>query len=211
MSTPKSRIGVIVVHEWWGLNDYARGRARQLTELGYQALAVDMYGEGKTGQTPDQAQALMMAALAEPDRMNARFQQALQQLQKNTDRVYAMGYCFGGAVVLNQARRGTALAGVASFHGLLGTETPAKAGQVKAKVLVATGGTDPMVTPEQSAAFVQEMQNAGVDLQLRSYPGVAHGFTNPAATENGKKYGMPLAYDKRADEDSWNALLQFMQ
>ena len=211
MSSNPSRIGVIVVHEWWGLNDYAKGRAKQLSDLGYQAVAVDMYGDGKTASTPEQAQALMMAAMAEPDKMNTRFQQALQQLQKNTDRVYAIGYCFGGAVVLNQARKGTALAGVASFHGLLGTDHPAKAGQVKAKVLVASGGADPMVTPEQTAAFVQEMQSAGVDLQLLSYPGVLHGFTNKAATENGKKYQMPLAYDAHADQDSWQALLRFMR
>lgn len=211
MSTATSRIGVIVVHEWWGLNDYAKGRAKQLTDLGYQALAVDMYGDNKTASTPEQAQALMMAALAEPDKMNARFQNALQQLQKTTDRVYAIGYCFGGAVVLNQARRGSALAGVASFHGLLGTDTPAQTGKVKARVFVATGGADPMVTPENTAAFVSEMQSAGVDLQLRIYPKVLHGFTNKAATENGKRYSMPLAYDEHADKDSWNALLQFMQ
>lgn len=210
MTNSKSRIGVIVVHEWWGLNDYVRSRVKQLTDLGYQAVAVDMYGDGKTATTPDAAQALMMAALAEPDKMNARFQQALQQLQKNTDRVYAMGYCFGGAVVLNQARMGTSLAGVASFHGLLGTERPAKKGQVKAKVLVATGGDDPMVTAEQTAAFVQEMQTAGVNLQLRCYPGIKHGFTNKSATEKGEKYGMPLAYDEQADKDSWEALLRFM-
>lgn len=206
-----SRIGIIVVHEWWGLNDYAKNRAKQLTDLGYQAIAVDMYGGGKTAHTPDEAQTLMMAALAEPDQMNARFQQARQQLEKTTDRIYAIGYCFGGAVVLNQARMGTPLAGVASFHGLLGTETPAQPGKVKAKVLVATGGADPMVTAEITAAFIQEMQNAEVDLQLHSYPGVKHGFTNKAATENGKKYQMPLAYDEYADKNSWGALLQFMQ
>lgn len=211
MVNSKSRIGVIVVHEWWGVNDYVRGRAKQLNDLGYQALVVDMYGDGKTATTPDAAQALMMAALQEPEKMQTRFQQALQQLQKSTDRVYAIGYCFGGAVVLNQARMGTALAGVASFHGLLGTEHPAKVGKVTARVLVATGGADPMVTPEQTASFVQEMQHAGVNLALHSYPGVKHGFTNPAASENGEKYGMPLAYDEYADKNSWEALLQFMR
>src|SRR5690606_36567087 len=115
------------------------------------------------------------------------------------------------AVVLNQARMGTQLEGVASFHGLLGTETPAQAGKVKARILVATGGADPMVTPEQTAAFVQEMQQAGVDLQLYSYAGVVHGFTNKAATENGKKFQMPLAYNEYADKNSWEALLRFMQ
>lgn len=207
----QSKIGVIVVHEWWGLNDYIRSRAKQLTELGYQAITVDMYGGGKTATTPDAAQALMMAALAEPEAMNARFQEAKNSLKNSTDRIYAIGYCFGGAVVLNQARMGTSLAGVASFHGLLGTETPAQPGKVKAKVLVATGGADPMVTPDITAAFIKEMQSAGVDLQLHSYPGVVHGFTNKAATENGGKYQMPLAYDEYADKNSWEALLRFMQ
>lgn len=211
MANSKSRIGVIVVHEWWGLNDYAHGRTKQLIDLGYQAVAVDMYGGGKTAHTPDAAQALMMAALAEPDEMNARFQQVRQQLAKTVDRIYAIGYCFGGAVVLNQARMGTPLAGVASFHGLLGTETPAQAGKITAKVLVATGGADPMVTPDITAAFIKEMQSAGVDLQLHSYPGVVHGFTNKAATANGEKYQMPLAYNEDADKNSWEALLRFMQ
>ncbi len=204
----KSRIGVIVVHEWWGLNDYTRSRVKQLTELGYTAIAVDMFGDGKTANNPTDAQALMMAAFAEPEKMNARFQQAKQSLEKSTDRIYAIGHCFGGAVVLNQARMGTDLAGVAS---LLGTETPAQRGKVKAKMLVASGGDDPMVTPEQTAAFVKEMQSAGVNLQLLSFPGVKHGFTNPAATENGKKYNLPLVYDAKADKESWEALLQFLK
>jgi len=211
MTSNKSRIGVIVVHEWWGLNDYTRSRVKQLNDLGYTAIAVDMYGDGKTANNPTDAQALMMAAFAEPEKMNARFQQAKQFLEKKTERIYAIGYCFGGAVVLNQARMGTALDGVASFHGLLGTETPAQAGKIKAKVLIATGGADPMVTPDITAAFIKEMQSAGVDLQLHSYPGVVHGFTNKAATENGKKYQMPLAYDEYADKASWEALLHFMQ
>jgi len=212
MSTPdRSRIGVIVVHEWWGLNAYTISRVHQLNELGYRALAVDMYGNGQAADTPESAQALMMAALAEPEQMHTRFQNAMNQLRPAVDRLYAIGYCFGGAVVLNQARRGTPLDGVASFHGLLNTDQPAVRGQLKAKILVATGGDDPMVNPEQTAAFVREMQSAGACLQLLSYPGVLHGFTNPAATANGKKYNMPLAYDAQADQHSWAALLQFMQ
>jgi len=125
--------------------------------------------------------------------------------------IYAIGYCFGGAVVLNQARLGTDLAGVASFHGMLDTQSPAQPGKVKAKILVATGGADPMVTAEQVGKFAAEMQNAGVDLQLLTFPGVKHGFSNPAATENGKKFNMPLAYDEYADKTSWEALLKFLK
>jgi dienelactone hydrolase len=211
----KPKAGVIVIHEWWGLNDYARGRARQLAELGYAAIAVDMYGNGKVAEHPKDAQAFMMAAMMEPDKMNARFQAAKTLLEKNggvaSDNVYAIGYCFGGAVVLNQARMGTNLVGVASFHGMLDTKTRAKPGTVKAKILVATGGADPMVSAEQVGAFTTEMQRAGVDLELISFPGVKHGFTNPAATENGKKFDMPLAYDEHADKVSWEALLKFLQ
>lgn len=211
----KPKAGVIVVHEWWGLNDYARGRAKQLAELGYAAIAVDMYGTGKVAEHPKDAQTFMTIAMMEPDKMNARFQAAKTLLEKNggvaTNNIYAIGYCFGGAVVLNQARMGTNLAGVASFHGMLDTKTRAKAGVIKAKVLVATGGADPMVSAEQVGGLVTEMQRAGVDLELMTFPGVKHAFTNPAATENGKKFDMPLAYDEHADKASWEALLKFLQ
>jgi dienelactone hydrolase len=203
---------VVVVHEWWGLNDYARKRAKMLAEAGYTAIAVDMYGHGKTTTHPKDATAFMNAALAEPEKMNARFDAALSVLRKQTDgKLYAIGYCFGGAVVLNQARRGLELAGVASFHGSLGTETPAKAGDITADVLVATGGADPMVPPEQVGGFVQEMSEAEVDFELLSFPGVVHGFTNPGATALGKKHGMPLAYDVEADQRSWAALMRMLE
>ncbi|HEY9036805.1 MAG TPA: dienelactone hydrolase family protein [Pseudomonadales bacterium] len=211
----KTRPGVIVVHEWWGLNDYARHRARQLAEAGYPAIAVDMYGTGQVAEHPDNAMAFMNAALQAPDKMNARFDAARTILETdgNADRhrIYAIGYCFGGAVVLNQARMGKDLAGVASFHGSLGTQSPAQPGAVKARVLVATGGADPMVPPEQVGAFAQEMATAGVDLQLLSFPGVQHSFTNPGSTALGQQFNMPLAYDEAADTTSWNALMEFIR
>lgn len=205
---------VIVVHEWWGLNDYARGRARKLAEEGYTAIAVDMYGTGKIADHPKDATAFMNAAFAEPEKMTARFNAAKEILlaQKTVDkkRLYAVGYCFGGAVVLNQARLGNDLYGVASFHGSLGTDKPAQAGKVTAKILVATGGADPMVPADQVGAFVTEMSNAGVKLQLLSFPNAKHSFTNPGSTKVGKKYDMPLAYDKEADKESWEALEEFL-
>ncbi len=209
------KAGVIVVHEWWGLTDYAKGRAEALADLDYAAIAVDMYGHGKTATDPEEAERMMNAASAEPEKLNARFQEAKKLLAQHgnidANRIYAIGYCFGGAVVLNQARSGTELAGVASFHGLLETDNPAQAGNINTKVLVATGGADPMVGPDVVADFVREMQNADVEYRLTSFPNVKHGFTNPAATENGKKYGLPLSYDKHADVSSWNALLDFMR
>lgn len=205
---------VIVVHEWWGLNDYARSRARKLAEDGYTAIAVDMYGHGKVAEHPKDAESFMNAAFAEPQKMNARFNAAKNLLlkQKSVDkkRLYAIGYCFGGAVVLNQARQGNDLYGVASFHGSLGTQSPANAGDVKAKLLVATGGADPMVPADQVGAFVTEMSSAGAELQLLSFPAAQHSFTNPGATRVGVKHGMPLAYDKHADDVSWQALEAFL-
>lgn len=206
---------VIVVHEWWGLNDYARARARQFAEAGYTAIAVDMYGHGKVADHPTDAQGFMEAALAEPDRMAARFAAARAALaaEPNVDasRIYGVGYCFGGAVVLAQARMGADLAGVASFHGSLATDSPAEPGTIKARVLVATGGADPMIPPEQVGAFVTEMSAAGAELTLLSFPGVVHSFTNPGATAIGAQHGMPLAYDEHADRESWRALMAFIR
>ena len=211
----KPTAGVIVVHEWWGLNEYARGRARQLAKEGYSAIAVDMYGTGKVADHPKDAQAFMEKALAEPEKMTARFNAAkailLQQKMVDKDRLYAIGYCFGGGVVLNQARMGNDLYGVASFHGSLGTDHPAEPGKIKARLLVATGDADPFNPPETVGAFVSEMEKAGADLQLLTFPGVKHSFTNPDATAMGKKYDLPLAYDKHADKVSWKALEKFLK
>lgn len=211
----KPTAAIIVVHEWWGLNDYARNRAKMLAEQGYTAIAVDMYGNGAVAAHPKNAKAFMNAAFAEPEKMTARFNAAKDELLKlrnvDKDRLFAIGYCFGGAVVLNQARAGADLYGVASFHGSLGTETPAQQGQVKAKLLVATGGADPMVPADQVGGFVTEMSNAGVELNLLSFPTAKHSFTNPDSTKAGKQFDMPLAYDKHADEVSWEALEEFIE
>lgn len=205
---------VIVVHEWWGLNDFARSQARRLAEEGYVALAVDMYGHGRVADHPRDATAFMEAALAEPEKMAARFDAARDVLRKHRqvdrDRLFAVGYCFGGAVVLEQARRGIDLAGVASFHGALGTQNPAAPGAIRGRVLVATGGADPMVPPEQVGQLAQEMTKAGVDLELLVFPEAKHSFTNPAATRNGRKFNMPLEYNEAADRRSWQALLDML-
>lgn len=207
--------GVIVVHEWWGFNDYARSRARLLAELGYSAVAVDMYGHGKVAEHPDNAKAFMQQALEDSEKMQARFDAAQTALAKlpsvDPARLYAIGYCFGGAVVLNQARKGADLAGVASFHGMLSTQMPAKKGQVKAHILVATGGSDPFVPSQQVSDFTLEMANAGARFDVLNYPDAKHSFTDKQATENGKKFGMPFEYNRQADEHSWNAFLAMLQ
>ena len=200
------RPGVIVVHEWWGLNDYAKRRARDLAALGYSALAVDMYGDGRNTQHPDDAKAFMNAAVADPAIPKARFQAGLDLLkaQPQTDpaRLAAIGYCFGGKVVLDMARQGLPLAAVVSFHGALVTATPTTPGSVKAKVLVEHGAADSFITPEQIAAFKAEMDQAGADYRFVELPGAKHGFSNPDADAH-KGHGLDLGYQKEADERSW--------
>lgn len=209
------RPGVLVVHEWWGNNDYTRKRADMLAELGYVALALDMYGDGKTVDNPKEAGALSGEARKNLDVSEKRFAAARALLARQPDvdgsRIAAIGYCFGGGIVLEMARRGSDLAGVVSFHGSLGTPAPAKPGAVKAKMLVLNGAADPFVKPDQIEAFKKEMQAAGVTYTFIDYPGAVHAFTNPAATENGKKFNLPLAYDANADKQSWAEMQRFLQ
>jgi dienelactone hydrolase len=207
--------GVLVVHEWWGLNDYARKRARMLAELGYTALAMDMYGEGKQAMHPDDAKKSSSELMRNFDDAKARFMAAMEFLKQQPSvdptRIAAIGYCMGGGVVLNMARQGVGLRGVASFHGSLTAVKPAQPGGVKAKVLVLHGGDDKFIPPEQIEAFKQEMKSAGVDFQFISYPGAVHSFTDPDADELGKKYNMPIAYNADADKKSWDELKGFLK
>lgn len=209
------RPGVLVVHEWWGHNEYARKRARMLAELGYTALAVDMYGDGKQANHPNDAGKFANEVFQNIEGAKARFTAAMELLKqhKSVDatRIAAIGYCFGGGVVLHMARFGYDLKGVASFHGSLGTQTPAEKGKVKAAVLVCNGAADPFVSAEQVEGLKKEMQNAGVDFQYVAYEGAVHSFTNPDADENGKKFELPLAYNKAADEKSWADLQEFFK
>ncbi len=214
-SSPAPRPGVLVVHEWWGLNDYIRGRAEQLSDLGYEALAVDMYGAGRTGSSPDEANALMSAALGDVPALEARFAAALDTLKARPgvdgSKIAAIGYCFGGAVVLHAARIGLPLAGVTSFHGSLGSFHTAEPGSVQAKILVCHGAADALVPEADVDAFKAEMDAAKADYRFEAYPGALHGFSNPDATANGEKYGMPLAYDADADAKSWAEMKSFFQ
>lgn len=208
------RPAVLVVHEWWGHNDYARKRAAMLAELGYVALAVDMYGDGKQANHPDDAGKFAGEVAKNKPMAKARFEAAMKLLkkQRNVDggKLAAIGYCFGGSVVLQMAREGEALRGVASFHGGLTTDAPAQAGKVKAQVRVFTGADDKMIPPAQVQAFEQEMDNAGVSYKVVSYPGAMHSFTNPDADGFAKKFNMPLAYNAEADKDSWSQLQTFL-
>ena len=206
------RPGVLVVHEWWGHNEHARNQARRLAEAGYVGFALDMYGKGKVTTHPQDAQAFASEATKDPAVVVARFNAALEQLKRDphvdTTRIAAIGYCFGGAVVLDMARAGAPMAAVVTFHGALATKTPAQPGKIKARVLVLAGGADPFVPPEQIDAFKREMQAAGARFEVVVYPGAKHGFTNP----NAGQYGMPqLAYDAQADRESWAAMLKLFK
>jgi dienelactone hydrolase len=209
------RPGVLIVHEWWGLNDYARKRADLLAQEGYVAMAVDMYGDGKTADHPKDAGAFATVVNKDPAGALTRFKAAMKTLnsQRMTDksRTAAIGYCFGGGQVLNMARAGLPLKGVASFHGSLGTDSPARPGQVKAKVRVFTGAADPMAPADVVKAFEKEMQDAHADYKLVSYPNVMHSFTNPDADTFAKQFDLPLKYDAEADRDSWAQTLVFFK
>ena len=209
------RPGVLVVHEWWGHNDYARKRARMLAKLGYSAFALDMYGTGKVAKHPDSAKKFMMEVLANMDGARLRYKKALAVLKvqaaTDAERIAAIGYCFGGGVVLDMARQGLPLKGVASFHGSIGTKQPAVKGKIKASVLVLNGADDPFVSKEQISALKQEMKKAAVLFEFVNYKGAKHSFTNPAADAFGKKFNMPLQYNAEADKKSWAKMRAFFK
>jgi dienelactone hydrolase len=207
------RPGVLVVHEWWGHNDYARERARQLAELGYTAMAIDMFGEGKQAEHPEDAMKFTQEVTSNLPVAVARFDAALELLKSrpttDPEKIAAIGYCFGGGVVLHMARIGTDLDGVVSFHGSLPAMTPAEPGVVKARVLACHGAADSFIPQEAVDGFKSEMEAAGVDYELVAYEGAKHGFTNPGADAAAEKFGIDLAYDADADARSWEKMQSF--
>jgi len=209
------RPGILVVHEWWGHNEYARKRATMLAHLGYTALAVDMYGDGKQAEHPDEAGKFAKEISTNTDAKISRFLAAMDFLkkQKSVDptRIAAIGYCFGGSVVLDMARSGMDLKGVASFHGGLTTSNPARPGAVRAKILVCHGEKDDFMTAEQVAAFKQEMSDAKADLKFITYKDAKHSFTNPEADSYAQKFNIPLGYNAAADKKSWEDMKEFLK
>lgn len=207
------RPAVIVVHEWWGHNEYARKRARMLAELGYTALAVDMYGDGKQAAHPKEAGVFAAEVQNNMAAARARFSAGLELLKKHPTvdpgRVGAIGYCFGGGIVLQMARDGMDLRGVVSFHGSLAASEPAVKDAVKASIMVCNGGDDSFVPIEQIQGFIAEMTAARAAFRFISYRGAQHSFTNPDADALSKKFEMPIAYHAGADAESWQDTIVF--
>jgi dienelactone hydrolase len=255
-ATQGKRPGVQVVPEWWGVTEYARTRARMLAGLGYTALVVDMYGQGRQADNPDEAQKLSSEVMTHFNTIGkTRFLAAFDVLKKQptveADRIAAIGYCFGGGVVpfaeresllravpfapagdqrvgmggadadrffgqpgeqvLNMARQGTDLKGVVSFHGSLTPVTPAKPGEVRAKILVLHGEADTIAPLKQLEAFREEMNKAGADYRIVTYPGAKHAFTNPEADEYARRFNMPVGYSAKADRESWEEMRKFLK
>jgi len=209
------RPGVLVVHEWWGHNEFARSQAEKLARAGYTAFALDMYGSGKVADHPDDAGKFSKQATRRFEQVVDRFNRARAILADHPtvdgERIAAQGYCFGGSVVLNMARSGADLDGVVSYHGSLGGLVPVKEGAIDARVQVYTGGADNFVPPEQVGGFVEDMQAAGADLTLVSFPGVKHSFMNPGADAYAEEFGMPIAFDPAAAERAWQGTLAFYE
>jgi dienelactone hydrolase len=204
------RPGVLIVHEWWGLNDYARRRAEQLAAMGYLAFALDMYGKGKVTQHPNQASEWMNQINQNIDTWRNRALAGFEVLSKapNTDkkRIAAIGYCFGGATVQQLAYGGADLKGVVSFHGSLIPPTNIQSSDVIAKIMISHGSADPFAKPAQVQNYLAEMEKSGLDWQMIFYGGAKHSFTNPDAD----KVGMAaLSYNKSADQRSWRHMKIF--
>ncbi len=206
------RPAVLVIHEWWGLNDYAKMRARELAKLGYIAMAVDMYGDGKMGDDPDAAGKLATPFYMKPETAKPIFDAALEKLkaftQTDATKVGAIGYCFGGAQVINLAKMGEDLKGVVSFHGNL-MVMPANKDLLKAQVLVCHGAVDPFVPQTEVDQFKKQMDSIGAKYIFKAYDSATHAFTNPNATALGEKFKIPVKYNAAADTASWNDMKTF--
>lgn len=206
--------GVLVVHEWWGQTEYPRTRARQLAEMGYVAMAIDMYGNGQTAGHPKDAGKFAQKTMSDLPKAKKKFLAALDALKKNpkvdADKISAIGYCFGGAVVLSMARAGVDLDSVVSFHGSLpGHKFNPK--KVTANILVINGEEDPFIKKEAIEKFNKEMSSVNTEYKFVNLPGETHGFTNPGATAKGKKFKLPLRYSQKADRDSWEMMERFFK
>ena len=208
--------GVLVIPEFWGLTDVTRSRARKLAQDGFCALALDVYGDGWTGETATAAAERMNRLFSDMDAVSERLKDywsALKKLEQvDENKTASIGYCMGGALSLHLARTGADITAVASFHGKLSPLSPAHhAGRIKSKILVCHGGADAMIPEKDVLDFKKEMENARADFRFIVYPSAEHGFTNPQATEKGRKFNIPIAYNEAADKASYNEMIRFFK
>lgn len=206
------RPAILVIPEWWGLNDYAKYRVRELAGMGYIAMAADMFGDGKIAANPQEAQEFTKPFYADPNLAKSRIDAALKKLktysEADANNMAAIGYCFGGNCVLNAAKLGADVKGVVSFHGGL-AGAPANKILLKAKILVCNGAADKFVSEQSITDFKHGLDSIGADYTFKSYANATHAFTNPASTETGKKFNMPIEYNESADKASWNDMKVF--
>jgi len=206
------RPAVLVIPEWWGMTEYPKMRARQLASLGYIALVADMYGNGAVADSPSLAGKLATPFYTDSKLAASRFMAALNILksypQADTTKIAAIGYCFGGSIVLNAAKMGAPVKGVVSFHGDL-RGVPADKNLLKAKILVCHGLADSFVPQEQVDAFKKQMDSIGADYTFKAYADATHAFTNPGATATGQRFNMPIKYNAAADTASWKDMQDF--
>ncbi len=203
---------VLIIPEWWGCNEYVQMRANMLASLGYFAFAVDMYGNGKIAENPEEAQQQSSKFYNNPQLVQERIQAAINKVKEfpmaDVSNMAAIGYCFGGSMVLNAAKLDMPFKAVVSFHGGL-KGFPAK-NDIKSKILVCHGASDSFVPAEEVKEFKEEMAKSHADFVFIDYPDATHSFTNPAATELGKKFDMPVTYNAAADKKSWEDMKEFL-
>lgn len=208
------RPAIVVIHEWWGSNAYVRKRADMLAALGYIAIAVDMYGDGKQGNDPKEAGALATPFYSNPSLVQSRIEAAVNKLKEypETDetQMACIGYCFGGSMSLTAAKLGMDFKGVVSFHGGL-AGIPAEAGKTKAKILVCHGAADKFISPEELKNFRSNLDSVHADYKFIAYPDAVHAFSNPEATALGKKFNIPIEYNEAADKKSWEDMKAFFK
>lgn len=212
ISQPKP--AVLVAPEWWGLSDHPRNVAKQLAEAGYVALAMDIYGDGKITTEASQANAWMTEMLDNIDTLIDRstmcFERLISLPEVQSDNVAAVGYCFGGKIVLDMARSGLDLNAVATFHGNPMPMKPAEKGVFQPEVLFAHGELDSMVPMAAVESFKQEMDNAGVTYTVNIHTGAKHGFSNPVVDKRAEENGIDLKYNQQAAEESWKNMLDLL-
>ena len=203
---------ILVLPEWWGCNDYARRRASELAVLGYFAIAVDMYGEGKLADNPSIAQELANPFYKNPQFALERIQAAIEKVksypQVDVSNLGAIGYCFGGSMVLNAAKLGIPFKGIVSFHGGL-AGVPAEKGILKSRILVCHGGSDQFISSDDITKFKSNLVEVKASYTFLVYENATHAFSNPDATEIGKKFNIPIAYNEIADKKSWSDMVIF--